>query len=154
MTDSSITEKILVDTNLFIYAADPAAGDKNARAVGIIQGLMARNQLVVSAQVLNEFYHASTRPHKPPSLSHDDAAQTIRDLANSVPVFPLTSTVTLRALDAISVHGLSFWDALIWAAAKENGIALVYTEDFQHGRDIEGVRIVNPFLGSPSGPSA
>jgi predicted nucleic acid-binding protein len=44
---------------------------------------------------------------------------------------------------------LSFWDALIWAAAKENGIPVVYTEDFQHGRDIEGVRIINPFLITP-----
>ena len=118
MTDSSVAEKILVDTNLFVYAADPKAGDKNAQAFGIIQDLMARNQLVVSAQILNEFYHASTRPNKPPSLSHDDANQTIRDLANFVPVFPLTSSITLRALDAISVHVLSYWDALVWAAAK------------------------------------
>jgi predicted nucleic acid-binding protein len=102
MTDSTIPEKILVDTNLFVYAADPRAGDKNALALGIIEDLMARYQLVVSAQVLNEFYHASTRPNKPPSFSHDDADQTIRDLANSVPVFPLTGSITLRALDAVS----------------------------------------------------
>jgi predicted nucleic acid-binding protein len=63
MTDSSATTRILVDTNIFIYAADPEAGDKNALAYGIIQDLIARDQLVVSAQVLNEFYHASTRPN-------------------------------------------------------------------------------------------
>ncbi len=40
------------------------------------------------------------------------------------------------------------WETLIWAAAKENGIPLIYTEDFQHGRDVEGVRIVNPFAES------
>jgi predicted nucleic acid-binding protein len=45
-------------------------------------------------------------------------------------------------------------DALIRAAAKENGIPLVDTEDFHHGRDLEGVRIINQSLGSPSGPSA
>jgi predicted nucleic acid-binding protein len=61
----------------------------------------------------------------------------------------LTRATTLRALEAIPRHGLSFWDALNWAAAKENGIPEVYTEDFQHGREIEGVRIVNPFVGSP-----
>jgi predicted nucleic acid-binding protein len=149
MTDSSDTTKILVDTNLFVYAADPEAGDKNARAFNIIQDLIHRKQLVVSAQVLNEFYHASTRPNKPPSLSHDDAAATIRDLVDSVPVIPLTSRLTMQALDAISIHGFSFWDALIWAAAKENGIPVVYTEDFQHGRDIEGVRLINPFLANP-----
>ena len=60
----------------------------------------------------------------------------------------VTPTITLRALDAIPRHGFSFWDSLIWAAAKENGVEVVYTEDFQHGRDIEGVRIINPFATS------
>ena len=61
----------------------------------------------------------------------------------------MTLFETLRALEAVSPHGFSFWDALIWAAAKENGISVVYTEDFQHGREIEGVRIINPFLANP-----
>ena len=149
MTDSIAAPKILVDTNILIYAADLQAGDKNVKAVKLLDDLKAQNRLVVSAQVLNEFYHVATRPNKPPSLSHDDAYQTIRDLADAVPVLPLTRAITLRALDAIPRHGFSFWDALIWAAAKDHGIPLVYTEDFQHGRDIEGVRIVNPFVGSP-----
>jgi predicted nucleic acid-binding protein len=148
MTDSIAATKILVDTNILIHAADLQAGDKNVRAVELIDDLTAQNRMVVSAQVLNEFYHATTRSNKPPSLSYDDAYQTIRDLAAAVPVLTLTAAITLGALDAIPRHGLSFWDALIWAAAKENGISAVYTEDFQHGRDIEGVRIVNPFAQS------
>jgi predicted nucleic acid-binding protein len=40
---------------------------------------------------------------------------------------------------------LSFWDALIWVAAKTHGIPRIYTEDFQHGRVLEGVKFVNPF---------
>ena len=146
MTDSTATTKILVDTNILLYAADLKAGDKNLKALVLIDELTAQNRMVVSAQVLNEFFHAATRPNKPPSLSYDDAARTIRDLAVAVPVLPLTSAITLRALDAIPRHGFSFWDALIRSAAKENGIPMVYTEDFQHGRDVEGVRIVNPFV--------
>jgi predicted nucleic acid-binding protein len=61
----------------------------------------------------------------------------------------LTTAITLRALDAVPRHGLSFWDALIWAAAQENGVPILYTEDFQHGRDVDGVRIVNPFVAEP-----
>jgi predicted nucleic acid-binding protein len=148
MTDSINATKILVDTNILIYAADILAGDKNLRALELVDDLTAQNRMVVSAQVLNEFYHAATRPNKPPSLSYDDAYRMIRDLADAVPVLPLTGSITLRALAAIPRHGFSFWDALIWAAAKENGIPLVYTEDFQHGRDVEGVRIVNPFAES------
>jgi predicted nucleic acid-binding protein len=65
---------------------------------------------------------------------------------------PITAPVTFRALDAMPRHGLSFWDALIWAAAADNGIPVIYTEDFQDGRNIEGVQFINPFL-SGSAPS-
>ena len=61
-------------------------------------------------------------------------------------IIPLTKELTLYATAAMKPHSLSFWDALIWAAAKENGVGLIYTEDFQHGRDVEGVRFENPFL--------
>ena len=54
--------------------------------------------------------------------------------------------MSIRALGAIQRNGLSFWDALIWAAAVENGIPVIYTEDYQDGREVEGARFVNPFL--------
>jgi predicted nucleic acid-binding protein len=50
-------------------------------------------------------------------------------------------------------HGLSFWDALIWSAAVENNVAVIYTEDFQDGRVVEGVRFVNPFASSTTSPA-
>ena len=62
MTDSIAATKILVDTNILIDAADLQAGDKHLRAVELIDDLTAQNRMVVSAQVLNEFYHATTRP--------------------------------------------------------------------------------------------
>jgi predicted nucleic acid-binding protein len=145
MTDLTDRTKALVDTNILIYAADKKAGDKNVWAKELVDDLVRRDRLVVSVQVLNEFYHASTRPNKPPSLSHDEARKIIQDLVDFAKVLSLGGATTLRALEAIPKYGLSFWDALIWAAAKENGIPTVYTEDFQHGRDIEGVVTVNPF---------
>ncbi len=149
MTASTATPKALVDTNILIYAADPAAGDQRDVAFGLIEQLTRHGELVVSVQVLNEFYHASTRTNKPPALTHEEASQTIQDLANAALVLPLTASVTPRALDAITRSSLSFWDALIWAAARENSVPLVYTEDFQHGQEIEGVRFVNPFAAIP-----
>jgi predicted nucleic acid-binding protein len=149
MTDLSEPTRILVDTNIFIYAADPEAGDKHARANSLVHELMSQRRLVVSTQVLNEFYYVATRPGKPPSLTHEEARQLVQDLATGAEVLPLSASITLRALDAMPRHGLSFWDALIWAAAREKGIPVLYTEDFQHGRDVEGVRIVNPFLAGP-----
>lgn len=145
MTATNRDDRALVDTNIFVYSADPSEGDKCEIAHRLSDGLRSRGGLVVSAQVLNEFYQRITRPQKPPRLSHAEALQIVRDLAISAEVLPLTASITLRALDAMPRHGFSFWDALIWAAAKENGVSVVYTEDFQHGRELEGVRIVNPF---------
>jgi predicted nucleic acid-binding protein len=139
-----------VDTNILIYAHDPAEPVKQPIAIELIEDLIARGVFSMSVQVLNEFYAVSTRPHRPPSLSHEQAAGIVRDLANSAMIQPLTASVVDRALDAIPRHGFSFWDALVWAAAREDGAAILYTEDFQHGREVEGVRIVNPFETPPA----
>lgn len=61
----------------------------------------------------------------------------------------VTPAVILRALDGVPRHSLAFWDALIWAAARENGIGTIYSEDFQNGRTIEGVTLINPFADLP-----
>lgn len=50
-----------------------------------------------------------------------------------------------HALRAVGEHGLSFWDALLWATVRRAGVGLLISEDFQDGRTIEGVRVINPF---------
>jgi len=40
---------------------------------------------------------------------------------------------------------LPFWDALLWATAKAAGVSVVLSEDFQDGRELEGVQFRNPF---------
>jgi predicted nucleic acid-binding protein len=136
----------MVDTNVVVYAHDLDAGERHDRAAALIEELERTSRIVVSAQVLNEFYSTITRPHRKSPLTHDEAAAVVRELTTAWEVVPVSAAVTLRALDAIPRHGLSFWDALIWAAAKEGGVSVLYTEDFQHDRVVEGVRFVNPFL--------
>jgi len=78
-------------------------------------------------------------------MSHDDAEQFLSDLAEAATVLPLDVSVTFRALRGVSLYQLGFWDALIWATAAKHAAKVVYSEDFQHNREIEGVRFVNPF---------
>lgn len=146
MTGPISTIREMVDTNIFVYAADPSAGVRRAASAELIHRLIDQDRLAVSAQVLNEFYWRATRPNRPPALTHEQAGQVVRVLADSSVVLPITRSVTLRALDAVARYSFSWWDALIWAVAAENGIPTLYTEDFQHGRDIEGVKIINPFV--------
>jgi predicted nucleic acid-binding protein len=44
---------------------------------------------------------------------------------------------------------LSFWDALIVAAAKLASCRYLLTEDLQPNQNLDGVRVVSPFLTSP-----
>ena len=135
----------MIDTNILVYAYDPSESAKHQIAMRVVLELLREQRSVLSVQVLNEFYYTITRPRRPAALAHQEAAQVVRDMASASVVLSLTREVTLRALEAIPQYAFSFWDALIWAAAREHGIGVIYTEDFQHGREIEGVRFINPF---------
>ncbi|MDB5352499.1 MAG: hypothetical protein JWN86_3746 [Planctomycetota bacterium] len=149
MTDSIDEGTAIVDTNIVIYAYDPEDARKHQAAKSLLASLSGRGRLIFSAQVFNEFSSLTMKPRRAHPLSPLEVVEILRELAAIAEVVSITPAMTFLALDAMPRHGFSFWDALIWAAAKENGVATVYTEDFQHGRDVEGVRIVNPFLSTP-----
>ena len=148
MTGEGSGQKILVDTNIVIYAWDQNEQAKRTRASRLLKTLAAQQTLVISTQVLNEAFATLTRAPRGLRLAHIDAVQIIHDLARISVVLPLNATHTLLAVDAVSRHGLSFWDALIWAVAKAADIPTIYSEDFQHGRQIEGVQFIDPFAAA------
>jgi predicted nucleic acid-binding protein len=45
---------------------------------------------------------------------------------------------------------LSYWDALIVAAAERGGCDRLLTEDLQHGQRLGALTVVNPFLVQPA----
>jgi len=45
---------------------------------------------------------------------------------------------------------LSFWDAMIVAAAKSASCRYLLTEDLQPNQDLDGVIVLNPFLTDPA----
>lgn len=138
----------LVDTNIVVYAYDPAEPFKQALAQKLLRTLSSTESLVFSAQILNEFSSVLLRRRGESSMTYEEIRFVVEELASLGRVVPLTSEATFLALDVLQRHGLSFWDALIWATAKGQGVRQIYSEDFQHGRDLEGVRFVNPFLES------
>ncbi len=75
-----------------------------------------------------------------------DAKEQVQDWLLLFPtILPESSTLTL-AINAVENHRLSFWDAMLWAAAKQSGVNVLLSEDFQHGRELERVLFHNPFL--------
>jgi predicted nucleic acid-binding protein len=131
----------LVDTNILICSRDLDEPEKRLRAIELIDGLAARGELVLTVQCLNEFSAASLR--RGVEVSEVETAVTRwRDLGE---VLRLEVAATTAALVAVARHRLSFWDALIWATARDAAVPVVFSEDFQRGRELEGVRFLNPF---------
>jgi predicted nucleic acid-binding protein len=126
------------DTNILIYAF--AAGDRrSARA----EALLAEGG-VIGVQVLNEFTNVVRRKLGWDWPQVDAALTVIAELME--PVRPLTAAIHTHAVRLARSSALSFYDALIVAAAADAGCRVLLTEDLQHGRKFGGVTIQNPFL--------
>jgi predicted nucleic acid-binding protein len=134
----------LVDTNILVYAYDPLDGTKQQRAVDVLERLERASRGAVSTQVLGEFFTTVTRKLRPP-LSREEAEWNVGAFVRDWTVCAVTTAAVLEAIRAVGEHQLSYWDGLIWATAKLNGIATVLTADLSHGRLVEGVRFLNPF---------
>ena len=63
---------------------------------------------------------------------------------------PADAAMIERAWMVEEKFGLSFWDALIVAAAATARATVLLTEDLQEGAEIDGVLVVNPFRTAPA----
>ena len=95
-------------------------------------------------QVLQEFYVQATRATRPDPLPHEIAADLIATWTR-FRVQEITLSILNGALEIKAGHGFSYWDSAIVAAARALGCRELYTEDLTHGREVEGVIIINPF---------
>jgi len=137
-------ERTFVDTNVLVYLFDNDAPEKQARARDILASQGSAGQLVISTQVLQEFYVTVTRKLTIP-LPPNTAYQAVQDLL-TLSIRQVTSQLVLSAIQRSIAIPLSFWDALIVETALDAQAMVLLTEDLQHNRFIDGLRIENPFL--------
>jgi predicted nucleic acid-binding protein len=131
-----------LDTNILVYAQQTGP-----KAV-ISRDLIAQGG-TINVQVLNELTNVL---RKKGNRSWRDIELVLDDVDNALdPALPLTAATTRAALALARDHGFAYYDALIVAAAIEAGCDTLYSEDLQHGRNIGGLTIVNPFLGGGTG---
>ena len=136
--------RILLDTNVLVYAYDRRDHAKRDAALALARALARTGQVAVTTQVLSELFWTISR-HLPDPLPVADAVRSVRRHAGTWLVIDVTARTVAEALRGAEQHGLPYWDALIWAAARLAGIPVVLSEDFQDGREIEGVTFQNPF---------
>jgi predicted nucleic acid-binding protein len=132
-----------LDTNTLLYSIsdDPRERAKRDAAVALVE----QDGNALSVQVLQEFYVQATRATRPNPLSHETAVAFLQTWQQRFVVQEITLSILDGALDLKAAHRLSYWDAAIIAAARALGCSELYSEDMQHGREIAGVKIVNPF---------
>ncbi len=127
-----------LDTNILVcaFAADDP---RSARA----EMLLAEGG-VIGVQVLNEFTSVTRRKLAWDWPQIEAALAVIGDLLGQAR--PLTAGIHAHAGQLARDHALSFYDALIVAAAADAGCRALFSEDLQHGRKFGTVTVHDPFL--------
>ena len=143
-----MTVRVFVDTNVLVYARDRTEGDKHERALAWLAALWHERAGHLSWQVLQEYYVTVTRKLDPPrdgSLAREDVTSLVtwRPLSVDLPTVDAAWAVEDR-------FGLSWWDALIVAAAQVGDCTHLLTEDLQDGQSLDGLTVINPFRHTPA----
>lgn len=131
-----------VDTNVLLYAVsrDPQERHKAERA----RGILTEQDLVLSVQVLQEFYVQATRQSRTDRLTDEQAKRLVESFLR-FPVADITPEVMLAAIATGHRFQLSYWDAAILEAARSLGCDTVLSEDLSSTQDYGGLRVENPF---------
>jgi predicted nucleic acid-binding protein len=136
-----MSAKAFFDTNVLLYIYSDDVQKKNL-ATGLFAEHIETGGVLISTQVVQEFYAAGSRKLSIPRRQLRAIATALLDL----PLIAITALHIERAFEQEDAHKISFWDALILAAAESGGADLLYTEDLNHGRKYGSVLVRNPFV--------
>jgi predicted nucleic acid-binding protein len=132
------------DSNVLVYALDASSPAKRATAQRLIQNALRTGDGRISFHVVQETLNVIV--HKfPTPITPADARQFLDEAL--VPLWRVMPSQALyeRALSIHDRYQFRFYDALIIAAALTAGCTRLYSEDLQHGQQIEGLTVENPF---------
>ncbi|MFI5364687.1 MAG: PIN domain-containing protein [Candidatus Binatia bacterium] len=129
------------DTNVLAYTDDHDSPTKQSRALALFEEARP-GAGVVSTRVMQEYFVTVTRKLGVPV----DVARRKVELFARLGLVVIDLADVLAAIDLHRLHQIAFWDALVVRAAQRANCSVLYTEDMQHGRRIDGLSILNPFL--------
>jgi predicted nucleic acid-binding protein len=138
-----MSAEAFIDSNVILYLFDEIDDAKRVRAESLVYESLEKGSGCISFQVVQETLNVVTRKLG----TRPEAALRLLDEV----LVPLWSVLPSAALYQQGVllqerYRLSFYDSLIVAAALQAGCSRIYSEDMQHGQQVEAASIVNPFL--------
>lgn len=138
-----MSDKAFFDTNVLVYAFDNGEPEKNAISKQLIHDFGGDGNLVLSTQVLQEFYVTLTKVGRS-LLTREEAGELVNDFAE-FPLVQVDKNIISWAMKRHQSKVFSFWDALIVEAALQSGCSQLLSEDMQDGLVIGSLTIRNPF---------
>ena len=141
-----MSDRYFIDTNIIVYAHDKKHPKKQLKAQELIFNGMRDSSVVISTQVLSEFFVTVTKKAKQ-NYSFAAAKHEIM-LLSYLQVVDIDFDLLIRALSIKEQYKLSYWDSLILAAAERADCGILYSEDLSSGQKYGKVLCLNPFDGS------
>jgi predicted nucleic acid-binding protein len=134
-----------IDSNIFVYLFDETSEKKRQIAQSVVHTALSQGSGQISYQVVQETLNVITRRLTVP-VTLVDAHQFLDQIL--APLWKVNPNIELyqRGLDLQYRYQYSFYDSLIIAAALNSGCTRLFSEDLQHGQQIQTLRIVNPFV--------
>lgn len=142
----SAGRRFFVDSNVLLYALDPADQVKRVQARDWLDALWRSGAGSLSWQVLHEFYANGHRKLKWPE---PQLRQTVETFALWKPIENSLGLIQ-RAWFWMETAQATWWDSLILSAAERSGCPFLLSEDFQSGRRYGPLTVVSPFEADPA----
>jgi len=139
-------DRSFIDTNVLVYTDDHDSAEKRRQALELVARARLGGKAVLSTQVLQEYFVTATRKL---GVEAPIARRKV-ELFSRLNLVRIDLDTILGAVDLHRLHQFSFWDALIVRCAIDAGCSVLYSEDMQHGRKLNGLEFVNPFLPAAS----
>ena len=132
--------KAFFDTSVLLYMYG-AGSRKQKRAVALFGDYAASGRMLISTQVVKEFYANGSRKL---GMTPNVLAEVVARLLNW-PLIMIGPEEILSAIEMEQRYEISFWDALIVAAAESGDAEILFTEDLNDGQRYGKVTARNPF---------
>ncbi|MBI2583246.1 MAG: PIN domain-containing protein [Candidatus Aenigmarchaeota archaeon] len=137
-------ELFLIDTNIVVYYHDAADSVKHAIAKRLIDRCFSRDEIfAVSSQNLSEFFSVTTTKKL---LTKKEALNFISDIVDfsGWVKIDFSHKTVVEAARISDEYNMPYWDSLLAATMKQNGVLNLYTENVKDIK-VPWIHAVDPF---------
>jgi predicted nucleic acid-binding protein len=137
--------KHFIDTNVLVYSTDYRDKIKQQKAEKLVQTGIKESSILISIQVLREYINV--RIKRSNVVDYENIFLEAVDFTSPIMIEPKYNEkeLILAAIMLKKTNSISFYDAMIVAAAQSAGCDVLYSEDMQDGQKFGKLTVVNPF---------